>query len=335
MRAPSFWFAPRPTPLARLLKPIGALYGAIVGRRMRRRGARLPAPVFVIGNFVGGGAGKTPVALAVARILEAQGERPAFVLRGYGGAAIGRPLQATGRSAAEVGDEALLLAQIAPTFVGDDRAAAAALAISEIGPSALILDDGLQSRQVEPDLAIAVVDGATGLGNGLCLPAGPLRAPLAAQLPHVQAVVIVGGGQAGAAVAEVAAKAGVRVLRARIEPDESARAIAGRDVVAFAGIGLPEKFFRTLEEIGARIVERRAFPDHHPYSATDLDALTKLARQRNARLVTTQKDAVRLPNTPEGAEAPLAIPIRVVFEDEDAAAALLAEGLGRARPGKG
>lgn len=335
MRAPAFWLAPDPTALARLLQPFGALYGAIAARRMRRRGARPGAPVILVGNFTAGGAGKTPVALAVARLLIAQGERPAFVSRGYGGAAAhSAPLRVAGQGWADVGDEPLLLAQAAPTFVGADRAAAAALAVDEAGPSVLVLDDGLQSRQVEPDLALAVVDGATGVGNGLCLPAGPLRAPLAGQLRHVQAIVIVGAGAPGDALAAQAQTAGVRILRAKIEPDERARALAGQDVVAFAGIGLPDKFFCMLEDLGARIVARRAFPDHFPYSAADIAELSALAREQNARLVTTQKDAVRLPALPDGADMPLAIPVRLVFEDEIAAAALLSEALSRARPWK-
>lgn len=333
MRAPAFWLAPRPNALALALRPLGALYGAIVARGLRRPGARPGAPTIVVGNFVAGGAGKTPVALEIARLLQARGERIAFVSRGYGGAR-GGPLRIENQGASEVGDEALLLAQVAPTFVGADRAAAAALAVDMTGPTALILDDGLQSRQVEPDLAIAVVDGATGVGNGLCLPAGPLRAPLATQLPHAQVVVVVGPGEAGEAVAAQAARRGAAILRARLEADARARALAGRDVVAFAGIGLPGKFFRTLEEIGARVVERRSFPDHYPYRATDIDELAALAREKNARLVTTQKDAVRLPPPPEGMQGPLAIPVRLVFENEEEAAALLVESLARARPWK-
>lgn len=333
MRAPAFWQAPRPGVAARLLQPLGALYGAIVARRMKKPGARPGAPVIVVGNFVAGGAGKTPVALAIARLLEAQGERPAFLSRGYGGSATHNgALRVDRQGAGEIGDEALLLAQVAPTFVGRDRAAAAALAVDDAGPSVLILDDGLQSRQVEPDLALAVVDGATGAGNGLCLPAGPLRAPLAAQLVHVHALVIVGAGAAGDAIAAQASGAGIKILRVRLEPDARAHALAGQAVVAFAGIGLPDKFFRTLEEIGANVVERRAFPDHYPYRVSDIEELVATARERGARLVTTQKDAVRLPPLPDGAQGPLAIPVRIVFEDEAAARALLADALARARP---
>ncbi len=332
MRAPAFWLDAQPGLRARALQPFGALYGAIAARRMRRPGAKAGAPVIVIGNFVAGGAGKTPVALEIARLLQTQGERPAFVSRGYGGAsARDGALRVDGQSAAEVGDEALLLAQVAPTFVGRDRALVAALALETASPSLLVLDDGLQSRQVEPDLALAVVDGATGLGNGLCLPAGPLRAPLAKQLPHVQAVAIVGDGAAGEIVAAQATGAGVQILRARLDPDQSARALAGQDVVAFAGIGRPEKFFRMLEGIGANIVARRAFSDHYKFSAADIAELTELARTKHARLVTTQKDAVRLPPFPAGAPAVTAIPVRIVFEDEAAVRALLTEALAQRR----
>lgn len=332
MKAPGFWRMRNPTLLARMLQPLGALYGAIAARRMTRPGASVGAPVIVVGNFVAGGAGKTPVALALARMLQAAGERPAFVSRGYGGSlAELRAVRVDGQSAAAVGDEALLLARAAPAFVGRDRAAAAALAIEEVAPSALVCDDGLQSRQVEPDLALAIVDGATGIGNGLCLPAGPMRAPLAAQLRHVDAVAIVGPGEPGEALAALADGAGIKVLRARLEPDESARRLAGRDVVAFAGIGVPDKFFRTLEEIGARLVARRAFPDHHPYQQSELAELDALARARNALLVTTEKDAVRLRALSAGAQTPVAMRVRIVFEDEGAVAALLAASLARAR----
>ncbi|MFT4096823.1 MAG: tetraacyldisaccharide 4'-kinase [Rhodoblastus sp.] len=333
MKAPGFWQASRPNAIALLLSPLGALCGAIAARRMRRPGARAGAPVIVVGNFVAGGAGKTPVALEIARLLQARGENPACVSRGYGGSAVRNGvLRVQGQSAEQVGDEALLLSEVAPTFVGQDRAVAATLAVAAVAPSVLVLDDGLQSRHIEPDLAIAVVDGATGVGNGQCLPAGPLRAPLAAQLPHVQAVAIVGAGAAGERVAAQATKAGVKILRARLVPDESARALAGRDVVAFAGIGLPDKFFRTLDEIDARIVARRAFSDHYPYRPADIAELAELARTKSATLVTTRKDAMRLPVLPEGAPAPFAVSVRILFEDDTAVAALLADALARARP---
>ena len=312
MRTPAFWFAERGA-LAQSLRPAGFLYGACAMRRMARAGARMTAPVVTIGNFVAGGAGKTPAAIALARLLIARGETPAFLSRGYGGATAA-PVRVIDQSAAQVGDEPILLARVAPTFVGRDRAAAAALAIDSARPSVLVLDDGLQSRRVEPDVALAIVDGETGLGNGLCIPAGPLRAPLAAQLRHVDAVIVVGAGAAGDRFGDEARRAKIPVFRARLDPDESARKFFGRKVVAFAGIARPEKFFATLDSLGAAVVDRRAFADHNRYSERDIAALQACARARNAALVTTEKDFVRLPALAQPHPAPEPVPIRLTFE---------------------
>jgi tetraacyldisaccharide 4'-kinase len=297
MRAPAFWFAGKPDWRARALWPLGALYGAVTARRMGGQGARVGVPVICVGNFVAGGAGKTPTALAIAALLREMGEAPAFLSRGYGGTA-GKdaPLlvDPAHHDAALVGDEPLLLARAAPTIVAADRPAGA-LAARLAGASVIIMDDGLQNRSLHQDVRFAVVDGATGVGNGFCVPAGPLRAPLATQTPHVTAVVLIGEGEAGERVADAAARAGKPVLRARLTPDaDQARALAGRDVVAFAGIGRPEKFFATLREIGARIVAAHAFGDHHPYAREEIAGLQAEAEARGAMLLTTEKDMARL-----------------------------------------
>ena len=200
VRAPRFWVKPRPTLLARLLQPIGFAYGRTTARRMREQGERAGAPTICVGNFVAGGAGKTPAALALARMLIGDGRRVAFLSRGYGGAERVEPLlvDPNAHNAAIVGDEPLLLARIAPCWVGTDRVRSARRAI-EAGANALILDDGLQNPALVKDLAFAVVDGETGFGNGLCVPAGPLRAPVAAQLPFVRALIVLGGDEAAAA----------------------------------------------------------------------------------------------------------------------------------------
>ncbi|MFO1114949.1 MAG: tetraacyldisaccharide 4'-kinase [Beijerinckiaceae bacterium] len=312
MRTPAFWYAEAGA-LAHVLSPLGALYGTATATRMSRCGALLPAPTITVGNFVAGGAGKTPVALALGRILQEAGLAPAFVSRGYGGdAALAGALRVDRQSAAEVGDEPLLLARVAPTFVGADRLASARLAVAQAKPGALVLDDGLQSRAVEPDLALAVVDGASGIGNGYCLPAGPLRAPLDRQFAHVQAVVVLGAGAPGERVAERARRAGIPVFAAQVAPEPEALALTGRRVVVFAGIARPEKFFATLEGVGATIVARRGFADHHFFGAGEIDALRALAASENAALVTTEKDHVRLPEDMRAGVTPVAI--RVVFE---------------------
>ncbi|HEX2553978.1 MAG TPA: tetraacyldisaccharide 4'-kinase [Microvirga sp.] len=332
MRAPAFWWRPAPSGLARALGPAAALYGAIAGRRMGRAGAPAPVPVICIGNFTAGGAGKTPTAIRVAEALAARGLRPAFLSRGYGGRLAGPVAVDPARHGADaVGDEPLLLARTAPTIVARDRPAGAALAARD-GADAVVMDDGLQNPSLAKDCAIAVVDGAVGIGNGRALPAGPLRAPMAAQWPRVDAVLVIGAGAPGERVAAEAARRGVPVLRGRLAPDgAAAAALAGERVLAFAGIGRPEKFFDTLRACGAEPVVARAFPDHHPYRADEIAALAAQARAGGLRLVTTEKDGARL----AGLGLPLAgvtlLPVRLVLEDEAGLAALLDRALARGR----
>jgi tetraacyldisaccharide 4'-kinase len=327
MRAPAFWWRRDLSLPATLLRPAAALYGAVAASRMRRSGERVDIPVVCIGNFTLGGAGKTPAALAVARLLAEAGEPPFFLTRGYGGQLAG-PVRVDPavHGAKEVGDEPLLLARAAPTIVGRERPAGARLAIAE-GASVVIMDDGLQNPSLTKDLAVAVVDGATGLGNGLCFPAGPLRAAMAAQWPHVGAVIVVGYGTAGARVTDEAERRGKTVISARLVPDPAVAArLHGRPVLAFAGIGRPEKFFETLRACGAKIVATRAFADHHPYAAEDIRRLAAEAAAKALALVTTEKDLVRIAGlsdlTPSEREIE-ALPVRLVFDDEEAARALL------------
>ncbi|WP_112663301.1 tetraacyldisaccharide 4'-kinase [Microvirga flavescens] len=320
MRAPAFWWQRRPTFLAHILRPLAAIYGTIAARRMRRAGERATLPVICIGNFTAGGAGKTPTALAVAKLLAETGEKPAFLSRGYGGNLPG-PVQATAaHSAADVGDEPLLLSRMAPVIVAHDRPAGAQLA-SQVGASVIVMDDGLQNPSLRKDLAIAVVDGATGIGNGLCIPAGPLRAPLDAQWPVVDAVLIVGEGEAGESIAVDAARHGKRVFRAAIVPDPKAVShLQGSKVLAFAGIGRPEKFFETLRACGASVERTRAFPDHHPYTAQDLHALMYEAKRDDLQIVTTEKDLMRIAALSDKsiAQGIIALPITLQIGEQDA-----------------
>ena len=327
MRAPRFWLKPRPTLLARLLQPIGWAYGRATARRMRAPGERAGAPTICVGNFVAGGAGKTPVALALARILIGDGRRVAFLSRGYGGAERSEPLlvDANDHTVAMVGDEPLLLAKLAQCWVGTDRVRSAKSAV-EAGANALILDDGLQNPALAKDLAFAVVDGETGFGNGLCVPAGPLRAPVSAQAPFVHALIVLGGEAAAARIAAFAP--GKPLIRASLEPDALAAApLIGREVVAFAGIARPEKFYATLRRVGAQIVATRDFADHHPYTPDEVEALIEEAGSRNALLATTEKDLVRL--NPRQARAVVALPVTLRFEDPASVKRILRQGVAR------
>lgn len=334
MRAPDFWNAAPVSLLARALAPLGALYGALAARKLAGPSERAPVPVVCLGNFTLGGAGKTPAALAVAERLIARGERPVFLSRGYRGALSGptpATVDPTRHSAADVGDEPLLLARLAPTVICADRIAGARAAVAA-GASVVVMDDGLQNPALAKDLSIAVVDGGVGLGSGYCPPAGPLRAPMAAQWGLADAVLIVGPGEAGAQVAREAQARGKPVLLAEMTPDAAVVAqLQGKPLLAFAGIGRPKKFFDTLRAAGLDVDSEATFPDHHPYVDAEIASLARRANEEGLRLVTTEKDMARLSPAARqaGAEAGLrALPARLAL-DEAALDALLARALAR------
>jgi tetraacyldisaccharide 4'-kinase len=321
MRAPAFWNAPEARWPALALAPIAALYGALTARRLKRSGARVEVRIVCVGNFTAGGAGKTPAALGLAELLKEEGERVVFLSRGYGGALSGpKPVTVdlSLHDARAVGDEPLLLARSAPTVICADRLAGAKAAMG-LGASVVVMDDGLQNPALVKDRVIAVVDGGVGLGNGFCIPAGPLRAPMAAQWPLVHEVWIVGPGAAGEAVAQEAARRGKSVRRARLIPDPNTVAeLAGAPLLAFAGIGRPEKFFETLREAGLDVAAEACFPDHHAYVEAEIASLVRRAEEDGLRLVTTQKDMARLSAAALriGADAGLtALPARLTFLD--------------------
>lgn len=326
MQPPGFWQAPPGHWAARLMSPLSALYAVAAARRMARPGAHAPCPVICLGNFTLGGAGKTPASLAVAAMLRDAGASPVFLTRGYGGHLPG-PIQVEPGTyeAADVGDEPLLLAKEAPTVVARHRPAGAALC-AQIGATAIVMDDGLQNPSLVKDLALAVVDGGAGIGNGHTFPAGPLRLPMHRQWPHVGGLILVGDGAAGEAVATEAERRRLPIHRARLVPEGSA--VSDRPWLAFAGIGRPEKFFATLREAGASLRGTRAFPDHHPFTPADLAALAAEARRLGAGLVTTAKDAVRLP--PAFADQVEILRVRLCFADPPALRAQIAAALGRA-----
>lgn len=318
MKTPAFWYRP-PGLASALLAPLGTLYGLAGRRRIAGTVPRkVGVPVVCVGNLVAGGAGKTPVGLALIAALQARGVVVHALTRGHGGREAG-PLAVDPRrhTAADVGDEALLLAGATPCWVARDRLAGAERAVAA-GAAAIVMDDGFQNPALHKDLSLIVADGAVGFGNGRLVPAGPLRERVADGLARADALVILGEDRHG-----LAALAGGRpVLIARLEPDpEAAARLAGRDVLAFAGIGRPEKFFATLEALGARIAERVPFADHHPYRPAEVAALIERAAALGALPVTTAKDAVRLP--PEMRAKIAVLPVSVRWTDESALAALL------------
>jgi tetraacyldisaccharide 4'-kinase len=236
-----------------------------------------------------GGAGKTTLALDLGARLIARGRAVHFLLRGYGGAVSGPHRVEATDTAAQVGDEALLLAAVAPTWIGADRTASARGAIAA-GAQVLIMDDGLQNPGLRKDLSLLVVDGASGFGNGRVFPAGPLREPVSAAAARCQAVVLIGPDNAN-----VAATARLPVLSARLQPGQEIATWTGHRAVAFAGIARPDKFFGMLAEAGVILAAKLPFPDHHAFGHRDLDRIMAEAKRYEAVVLTTPKDAVRLP----------------------------------------
>jgi tetraacyldisaccharide 4'-kinase len=284
-----------------MLWPASKLYGQVAAWRMGREPRfRPPATVVCVGNFVVGGAGKTPTCLALARIARGRGLKPGYLTRGYGGSAKGPLRVDLGNHDAEtVGDEPLLLAAAAPTVVGGDRVAGARLLL-EAGVDLIIMDDGFQNPSLAKDLSLVCIDAEVGIGNGMVTPSGPLRAPLALQLRKADALIVIGEGERAEPLIRLAARAGRPVLRAAVKPAR-VREWRKEPLLAFAGIGRPEKFFATLGAAGATVKRSIPFPDHHRFSESDAETLLARAETEKLRLVTTEKDMARLAGAPGGA----------------------------------
>ena len=275
-----------------VLWPMEFLTAQLTARRVAKPGWMAPVPVICCGNATVGGAGKTPLCLDILTRLRARGRNVHALTRGHGGRTSGAlRVDPAHHGADVVGDEALLLAALAPTWVGADRALAAQAAIAA-GARALIMDDGLQNPTLHKVFSFLVIDGAAGFGNGRLLPAGPLREPVAAAAARCQAAVLIGSDFMGA-IDTLPHQ--LPVLRARMVPGRAMRALARKNVVAFAGIGRPAKFFTTLTQAGVVLAAEIAFPDHHAYTAATLDGLRAQAASLSCRLVTTTKDFARIP----------------------------------------
>ncbi|VBB69815.1 Tetraacyldisaccharide 4'-kinase [invertebrate metagenome] len=321
-RTPDFWQANGW--LAHLLEPLGLLYGAATAWRLAcERPWRAPVPVVCVGNLVAGGAGKTPVALAIARRFNNLGVFPVFVARGYGGKARG-PLQVIlERDGAErVGDEVLLLAAQAPTIIAYCRADGARLAAS-IGAQVIVMDDGHQHPTLHQDVTLVVVDGGYAFGNSCLLPAGPLREPVERGLARASALVVVGEDEYGIATRWLSC--GLPVLQTHLVPGPEAAALSGQRVVAFAGIGRPEKFFATLQAIGAVVIACHPFADHKPYTALEIQLILEEASALRAIPVTTAKDAVRL--TPAQRQQVVVFTITIAWQNTETLDSILTAGI--------
>jgi tetraacyldisaccharide 4'-kinase len=337
MREPAFWYRPSSS-MSLLLSPLAAIYGAVAAHRLQREGFDAGIPVFCVGNYHVGGAGKTPTVLALVKLLRDLGETPVVLSRGYGGRLRGPVMVEPGRHlAVDVGDEPLMLARTVPVAVARERLDGLALAKSQ-GATVIVMDDGFQNPAIAKDASLIVIDAHRGLGNSCVFPAGPLRAPLPPQIERTDALIVVGEGSAAEAVAAKIAARDKPVLTAQLKADDAAlSSLRGQRVLAFAGIGDPERFFRTLRSNGVEVVGQRAFADHHPFTQGEVEALVAEAKRDALKLVTTEKDLARLGvggELPPWAQGIVAFPVKLEFDSAIKLRRFVSERLFRARDPK-
>jgi tetraacyldisaccharide 4'-kinase len=337
MHEPDFWYRPSSW-MSRLLMPLAAVYGVIAGQRLQRQGIDAGVPVLCVGNYHVGGAGKTPMVLALVKLLRDLGETPIVLSRGYGGRLRGPLMVDLDRhAAAEIGDEPLMLARTVPVAVARDRIDGVALARSQRA-TVIVMDDGFQNPAIAKDASLVVIDSHRGLGNACVFPAGPLRAPLPPQIARTDALIVIGDGVAAGPVAAAVAAQDKPVLAAHLRADDAAvAALRGKRVLAFAGIGDPQRFFRTLRANGIEIVRERAFADHHPFSEGEIETLIMEAKRDGLTLVTTEKDLARLRSAgglPHWAQDIVPFPVRLEFDSAVELRRFVSERLFHARFGK-
>lgn len=328
MRAPDFWFTSPKSPnwKARLLAPFGYIYARLTAARVAKLATfKASVPVICVGNINAGGTGKTPTAIAIAERLKAQNETVVFLTKGYGGSLIG-PIKVNEQThtAHQTGDEPLLLAAFATTIVSKSRKQGAQMAM-DYGATVIVMDDGFQSPEISKDIQIVVVDAARGFGNERCIPAGPLREPVDKGLARADMIISIGAGSDQSDFAK-SLSTDVPHLTGKLNPLPTGMPWQNMPVLAFAGIGHPRKFFDTLAQLGARVIHAEGLSDHQPLTNALMARLEADAKRHKAQLVTTEKDAVRLPKSFR--TKVLTLPVRLQIVDWSAFDAAFAKAKG-------
>ena len=312
LKAPKFWYQKKDTFFSRFFFPLSLLFrfGTKI-RYMTSSSKKSILPIICIGNIVVGGAGKTPVSLKIGKILIKSGYNPNFISRGYSGIIKSNTLVESWHSPKSVGDESLLLSEVAKTWIGIDRNKSIQLA-KEDGCNCIIMDDGFQNPTIHKDYSIVVINASQEFGNKRVMPSGPLRESVKRGLSRTNLVIIIGN------TSEYLKKIipdHIPIISARFNIDNQNIIFKGQKITAFAGIAYPQKFFDSLREQGAKIVKEISYPDHHIFDENDLLSLAEIANKTKSILVSTQKDFVRIPksyrslvNTLKG---------EIIFENED------------------
>ncbi len=312
MRAPKFWFK-KAGLRAKLLSPLAIIWQFQTQRRLKKKSTKIDIPVICVGNISMGGTGKTPTAIYMAQMLIEQGYNPFILSRGFGGSILGPIRVEPEHIAKEVGDEAVLMAYFAPVIICKNRAEGGKFAQSQ-GADILIMDDGFQNPDLHKDMSIIVVDSDVGFGNKKVFPSGPLREPVEAAIKRADVVLLIGEGKARAEIdAKIAAN--LPIISGHLAPVDMGVVWKDMRVFAFAGIGRPEKFFKTLSDLGANVIAKRSFGDHEEIPRILLDRMQNDAWANAAQLVTTEKDAARLPKNWQGSV--LSLPVRLQIDEGD------------------
>ena len=312
LKAPKFWYKKKDTIYSNFLYPFSLFFRFGTKLRSILSIKRLsPLPIICIGNIVIGGAGKTPVSLKIGKILIKAGYKPHFISKGYAGIIKESTLVQSWHSSTSVGDESLLLSEVASTWIGNDRIKSSHLA-KKNGADCLIMDDGFQNPSIEKDFSIIVINGEQEFGNKRVIPSGPLRESITRGLSRTNLVIVIGNINNDL---EKLIPSHIPIFKANFAIKEGNTIYKGKNVTAFAGIAYPEKFFNSLEKLGAKIVKRISFSDHHIYNENDLLTLAENANKTKSILVTTRKDFVRIPKSYRSLIN--ALDGEIVFENEE------------------